>query len=354
MHNEIQNNKKIIHQLRIKRNSSPKKLNNKSKFKKIQSKLRKIKEESVTGELEYKKNNSNPIKKTNIINSENPSNKINNIYNIKLISFKPKIEIKNERNFNLFINSSKNNFQVSNPKLKIINNQGFQLYSSKSNIDDFDELPYSMALKLDNRTIYRMFFKKLLEKFEIIDILINREIKSLLLSKYFLFLLIDFWLNAFLYSDDVVSHKSHNDGKLEFIVVLAITLSSKIFSSIIQYFLNKLIFFEEKSRLIKEIKREFIFLRILNKFLKEILIKTLIFMFIEILIIFFCLYYLIIFCTIYSKSQISLVTNYLMSFVESFIISVSLAVIIITSRKIGLFYNNKYIYNFSKYVDNNF
>ena len=157
---------------------------------------------------------------------------------------------------------------------------------------------------MDKRNIYRLFMKKIFEKFEIIDIFINREIKSLLLSKYFLYLLIDFWLNALLYSDNLVSHKSHNDGKLEFIVSLTITLSSKVISSFIQYFLNKLVFFEEKSKLIKEIRKEYVFLRVLKKFLKEMAIKTVIFMFIEIGIIFFCFYYLLLFCAIYSKSQL--------------------------------------------------
>ena len=118
--------------------------------------------------------------------------------------------------------------------------------------------------------------------------------------------------------------------------------------------MNKLISFEEKYRLIKEIRREYIFLRVLKKFLKEILIKTLIFMLIEIFIIIFCLYYLLIFCAIYSKSQISLINNYLMSLIESLIFGFSLAIIITISRKLGLFYKNKYIYNFSKYVDMHF
>ena len=66
-----------------------------------------------------------------------------------------------------------------------------------------------------------------------------------------------------LYSDKVVSHKSHNNGKLEFVVVLTITLSSKIILSVIRYFLNYLIEFQEKLNLIVEIRDEFIFYKIL-------------------------------------------------------------------------------------------
>ena len=44
---------------------------------------------------------------------------------------------------------------------------------------------------------------KIFDKLEVIDILINKRFKSILLNKFFLYLLIDFFLNAFLYSDQV-------------------------------------------------------------------------------------------------------------------------------------------------------
>ena len=135
------------------------------------------------------------------------------------------------------------------------------LHHDKTNKEDYDVLPYKTALKLDNRNIFKLFLLKIFEKLEIIDIFSNKRFKNILLSKYFLYLLIDFLLNTLLYTDQVVSHKSHNNGKLEILVILTITIASKIILSIIRYFINFLIEFEEKLNLIGEIRDEFFFLK---------------------------------------------------------------------------------------------
>ena len=157
-----------------------------------------------------------------------------------------------------------------------------------------------------------------------------------------------------LYSDEIASHKSHNNGKLEFVVVLAITLSSKIISFIIKYYLDKLIEFEEKTKLISEIGKEFYLLRLLKKFFKEIIIRTIIFLIVEIGFSFFAFYYLIIFCTLFNKSQISLLTNYIVSIIEDVIITFIIIIIIIVLRKFGFYFKNKYLYNISKYINDHF
>ena len=65
------------------------------------------------------------------------------------------------------------------------------------------------------------------------------EIKELLLSTYFLYLVIDLTKNALLYSDNEVSDKSHNNGKLDSIVVLLLSAFAIILASIIGYYLEK-------------------------------------------------------------------------------------------------------------------
>ena len=129
---------------------------------------------------------------------------------------------------------------------------------------------------------------------------------------------------------------------------------SNILSSIIDYYLELLIGFEEKLLNIKEIKKEFIFLRVFSIILREAIIRVIIFFFIEILIILFCSYYLFIFFTIYHKSQMSMLQNYVVSLLEGWLINFIIAFLIITFRKLGLKCNNIYIYNTSKYLDKNF
>ena len=102
-----------------------------------------------------------------------------------------------------------------------------------------------------------------------------------------------------------------------------------------------------------KIKKEFTYLYALNKFFKLLKIKIMLYFFVEILTIFFSFYYIIIFCIIYNNSQISLLTNYLMSLLESLITSTIVSIMIAITRKIGINYLNKSIYNTSKYLNNN-
>ena len=103
-----------------------------------------------------------------------------------------------------------------------------------------------------------------------------------------------------------------------------------------------------------EIKKEFSYLFALNKFIKLLKIKVMLYFLLEILIICFSFYYIIIFCIIYSNSQISLLTNYLMSLVESLALTIIVCIFIAITRKIGINFLNKKIYNTSKYINNVF
>ena len=219
---------------------------------------------------------------------------------------------------------------------------------------EYDSLPFKLAVNLDKRNGFQIFRIKLTEKIKIIDICVNKKIKDILLSQYFLFLLSDLTMNAILYSDHIVSHKRHNNGKLDLIVVFLLSAFSNIFASIIDYYLELLIGFEEKLNDIKEIKKEIEFLRVSKLILREIKFRVILFFIIEIVFIIFCTYYMFIFFTIYHKSQMSLLKNYLISLIEGWSINILIALLIVIFRKLGIYFRNKYIYNTSKYIDNNF
>ena len=293
-----------------------------------------------------KKNSKNWIKpkKSNI--SYTFENIQNSNSNIKQINDK---DINKSKKDNIII--TKNNFFniKQNKKESIIN---------KPNLDndniEYDDLPLSLAINEDKRSVLKIFGIKIIEKIDIIDIFVNKEIKETLLSKYCLVLLIDLTMNALLYSDQIVSHRRHNDGKLDFFISLLLSSFSNILASIIGYYLQLLIGFEERINKIKEIKKEIVFLRVFKIIYREIIIRVIIFFIIEILIILFCFYYLFIFFTIYHKSQMSMLGNYCISLLERWLINLAIALIIVVFRKIGIHYNNKYIYNTSKYIDKNF
>ena len=125
----------------------------------------------------------------------------------------------------------------------------------KEHEEKINELPFSKAILVDKRNIIQIFFSFITEKLELIGILLsNHKIKIILLEEYILSLLINFFINALLYSDEVVSNKYHNNGKLDLAVSLVLSILSNIVTSIICYFLKYSRGFEEWMNLILEIK----------------------------------------------------------------------------------------------------
>ena len=137
-----------------------------------------------------------------------------------------KVIIKNSEYNNIIINLKKeetDNFEQSEQK-------------------DYNCLPYSQALILDKRNIFLIYINFIKMKINIIPILFYPEeftYKSLTLSIYTFEFLFSFFLNALLYSDDIVSEKYHNNGQLDFLTTIFLSLTSNIISSIIMYFIQK-------------------------------------------------------------------------------------------------------------------
>ena len=222
-------------------------------------------------------------------------------------------------------------------------------------IDDFNELPYTQAIILDKRNIFQIFISLIIKKLELIDIFYgNGKIKLIMISEYILSLLINFFFNSLLYTDEVVSNKYHNNGELDLIVTLTLSILSNVITSIICYFIQYSEGIEERLGYIMEIKKEEYFLKNINIFLKYLKLKFVIFLIYEIIVVSGCFYYIVIFCIVYNYSKVSLMINYLYSFLEGLITSIAISIIILVTRKIGLSCSNKMIYNVSKYINNKF
>lgn len=327
MNNEIPTPFKINHLIK-----KFKQKNKSHNYKKIKvSSSNPIKKDSCNKGKNFIKNKNNILKMDSCLTIDKIKNRKSKKCNQKLLSIKDHKKLSNLKNINLNDNNKENNNDI-----------------------EYDDLPLSLALKADKRKIIKMFIIKLTEKIEIIDILANKKIKEISLSKYFLFLLLDLSMNALLYSDQIVSHKRHNNGKLDFFLSILLSSFSNILASIIGYYLQHLIGFEERINQITEIKKEFVFLRVFKIIYREIIIRVISFFIIEILTILLCSYYLFIFFTIYHKSQLSMLGNYGISLLENWLINLIITIIIVIFRKIGIHYNNRYIYNTSKYIDKNF
>ena len=227
----------------------------------------------------------------------------------------------------------------------------------KLNLEDeqLNELPYNKAIKVDKRNLIKMFYSIIIEKIEIINLFCGKEkIKIILICEYLLSFLFNFFFNAFLYSDEVVSNKYHNNGELDIFVTLLLSILSNIITSIFCYYINYSKGIEERAELIQEIRIEFHYLKNVSIFIKYLKLKFIFFFICEIILISGCFYYIVIFCIVYSRSRNSLMINYIYSLVEGLITSIAISIIILITRKIGLSFLNKYLYNASKYINNKF
>ena len=307
----------------------------------------------------FKKNILEPIKKKRnkfkkkrikkkIIKTDTNTKYINNIYNFSQINISgSNIILQNDKNTIYFPKRSSINIKFEE---NLINSK-----NQEDNDEDLNELPFTLAINKDKRNIFEIFASIIIKKIALINLFCGDEkIKVLLLNENILSLIVDFFFNALLYSDEVVSHKYHNNGNLDFIVSIVLSLLSNIISSMVCYFLIYSEIIEEKLEQILQMKKAYNYPIALNKFLQKLKLKVLIYIFKEIFIILFCFYYLIIFVIVYSYSKMSLLYNYLYSLIEKILESLIVSIIITITRKISLKISNRYIYNTSKYINDKF
>ena len=258
-----------------------------------------------------------------------------NIFNIKKIQNLDKTSIKNY--------------------VEKLRKQNYFKNRDKKDKENYNDLPFTKAIIEDNRNFLKIFISIFIEKVELINLFMtDSKIKDILIIEYILSLLIDFFFNTLFYSDNVVSHKFHNNGRLDFVITLLISITSNIITSIIIYFLNYSKWMEEKLEMISEIKNEYKYLFFINRFFKIIKFKLICLLIYELIIIIICFYYITIFCSIYSRTQISLLFNYIASLLEGFLKTIIVTIIVAITRKIGISFLNIYSYNTSKYIFSNF
>jgi hypothetical protein len=235
----------------------------------------------------------------------------------------------------------------------ILNNNDVEIEQKQLN-----EIPYTQAIRIDNRSAFKTFGTVLANKIEIINIFYYKDENvhlSLSFSIYIFSLLLDLTLNCFLYTDEVVSEKYHNNGELEFFTSLSLSFMSNIFSGIIVYVIAKLTQFSEFLELIKnEVVDKGHYLMNIIRFKKITKLKMISFFVIQIAFIFLMLYYLTIFCIVYHKSQASILVNYLYGVLESLAISFGISIIISVIRVLALKYQSRSLYNASKYIYDKF
>ena len=244
----------------------------------------------------------------------------------------------------------------NNKKYKENNKDNYINISNKIKIQiNYNKIPFTQALREDKRSIFQIIKSLLFERVEILIIFFGPKFyRTIIISQYLLLLLLNLFFNTLFYSDEIVSRKYHNNGKLDFIVTFALSLISTIITSIFVHYIDKTKIIAEKLELIKGVKDEKRYLFWLNKYLKSLKQKIIIFIILEIMIIIGCFYYISIFFILYNKTRKSLLINYMVSIIEMLLKSLIVPIIITITRKIGISYKNIYLYNFSKFIDEHF
>ena len=322
---------------------------------------------------------NNSINKKNSYNKKNSFSKKNSIdkkdnkisINIKLKNKNNKNQNKKKSKFSTeaekFNNSSKISKFINptqkannlNKKTKIDIDKNFEskIIVNDKNVEpnEYNKVPYSQALRIDKRNIFIVFISLIKMKIEIITIILYPEEftnRPLLLSIYLLDFLFNYFMNALLYSDDVVSQKYHNNGSLDFITSITLSVFSNIISSIIIWLIKKLTNYHEfLQSIIKEIKSEKYFLFLFKRVYTSLKFKIITYFIISFLISIGITYYLFIFCIIYKKSQISLFSNFVLGEVESFAKSFAITLIVCILRVVSLKLKIKQLYRTSVYLD---
>ena len=214
----------------------------------------------------------------------------------------------------------KNNGKKSKTNLDVI-----KLSRSDEDLLDMD---YEHAIIFDKRNYLRIYWGILLDTQIILDTFCTENYLKLFIIKFSFLVFtfqINFFLNAFFYTDEYISDAYHNNGVLDFFSGLPKSIYSFVATTIITYILNMLSNSKDELAMIIRKKRENInYLNIINIKLKKLSNKLVVYFILVFLLSIEFLYYVCAFCSVYYYSQ-----KYLFyGCIESFGMDTSVAFII--------------------------
>ena len=236
---------------------------------------------------------------------------------------------------------------------------GLVNYNLDDQVDEkeINRVPFSQAIRIDKRNYCQIFMSFLAKERDIINIFYYKnpyEHISISLSLYVFESCVDFTFNCFLCSDDVVSQKYHNKGSLKFLTSFSISLLSNIISSLIVFFIEKIVDYGDKLEyIVKEIYKKSSYLYTYMIFKKYLGIKLVFFFILQTLFNISMCYFLMIFCTIYHKIQKNIIINYILGIFQSMILSFFIAIFSSFIRFLSLKYKWRYMYYTSRHLFEN-
>ena len=326
---------------------------------------------------------SNFIKKSKFSNN-NPSSveklvnlRRNSLISQNIVSKPTKIEDFNSYNDKPDLNNGPkdNKFQknIEYPLIHINakNEENYKPFKSNQILNYFD---FTEAIEYEDRKFFRILYIYLIKKEKLLNIIFLKPPLELLPLRAILFLFnysCSIFLNSFFYLTDKISFKYRYHGKYKMLLVLinnlTVSLSSTIASLILIIFfkflthstnsIEKLFLDEEKilrndKKYRVKRKKKLIIKYAIQKILKRLEIKIVIFIVVELLFILFFSYYVTAFCHVYKKTQVDWLLNSVSSFVISSLIAISLSFFLSIIYKISTKNKCKFLYCISTFLYN--
>ena len=261
----------------------------------------------------------------------------------------PTIDEKDERSkvidYPEYLTYCTDTFFLSKPEAKIPEVIG------ESN--DFDNLPYKKAIKLDQRDFSTIFHKLYREK-ELLVKLCNRKSEFELFTLSFNHILFNvslvLFFNAILYTDNMLSRRYKHGGGL-FGYDLLRGICSSIIAFIICRVVRSLVFSFPAiiTMIINEVKTNE-FIKVLHKYYDELFIKLIIYHSIVFAVTLLNFFYLTMFCYVYQNSQIHWILGSIYSIIISLLMTLLLCVLIAAMRIMALSYYMDYLYNLILFI----
>ena len=220
--------------------------------------------------------------------------------------------------------------------------------------EDLNILVFKQAKQKDKRNLIKFLGEIVLMKIDILSLVCESNIFVIFLLNFSIFILslgTDFFMNALLFADDMISERYQRGGDLSYWSTLFLTILSNICSFIVVFFITKLSNFSGLDLIKEQATSGTHFLKLFGKSIFIVKLKLYIYFCVVFILIPFYLYFTCAFCAVYHLSQMNWISNSFLSIGLSILYSIGSSIIVTFFRYIGLYFKSETTYNVSLYIN---
>jgi hypothetical protein len=221
---------------------------------------------------------------------------------------------------------------------------------------EYEEMNFYDAKYKDKRNLWFIIYSFFFSKISLIKIFFypnEFEIFYITFSSFLFGIIVDFSINALLFSDVILTEKyKSGNNQLSFITNECLSIISDLVGSLFCNYMFKLINYSYALELIKkEVKNNKEIVNVYKEFEKIITFRLFIYFILQFLFMIGFMYYIIIFCTLYKYSQSALFKSYIIGLITHIIYSFVISIVISILRYISLRCSSKKVFLFSQFLN---